>query len=147
MPSTHLSLHYHLVFGTKDRHPFLTEEVRNRIHAYLGGTVRGLGGVAISVGGTADHVHLLVGLKATHRLSDFMRELKHESSQWIHEELGLSKFAWQEGYGAFSVSRSDIDRVTQYIQNQEEHHRTRSFQEEYLEFLREAGIDFDPKYL
>ena len=147
MPSTHLSLHYHLVFGTKDRHPFLTHEYRDRVHAYLGGTVRGLGGVAITVGGTADHVHLLAGLKATHRLSDFMRELKHESSQWIHEELKLSKFAWQEGYGAFSVSRSDIDRVTQYIQNQEEHHRTRSFQEEYLEFLREAGIDFDPKYL
>jgi REP element-mobilizing transposase RayT len=97
MPSTYLSLHFHLVFSTKRREATLAPEWRSRLHDYLGGTVRGLGGYSDRVGGVADHVHLLVGLKATHCLADFMRELKKASSAWVHEEMGLRSFAWQEG--------------------------------------------------
>ena len=93
MASTHLSLHYHLIFGTKNREHFIDPQWRSRLHEYLGGTVSGLGGFPQGVGGVADHVHLLVGLKATHCLADFMRELKKVSSVWVHEQIGLATFA------------------------------------------------------
>ena len=147
MPSTHLSLHYHLVFSTKDRVVLIAPPWRDRLHAFLGGAVKQLGGVPESVGGVADHVHLLVGLKATHCLADVMREIKAVSSRWVHEEIGVKHFAWQEGYGAFTVSAPQREAVREYIANQEEHHRTRTFQEEYREFLERAGVDFDEKYL
>ena len=104
MASTYLSLHYHIVFSTKDRKPSIVSEWRSRLHQYLGGEVKGLGGVAQAIGGVADHVHLLVGLKATHCLADFMRELKKGASAWIHTEIQARDFAWQEGYAAFTVS-------------------------------------------
>ena len=147
MPSTYLSLHYHIVFGTKDRVPFINPEWRDRLHEYLGGTVRGLGGFPEGVGGVADHVHLLVGLKATHCLADFMRELKKASSVWVHDEIRLDSFAWQEGYAAFTVSATARDAVKTYIANQEEHHRVKSFREELIEMLERAGVEYDPKYL
>ena len=117
MPSTFLALHYHIVFSTKDRAPWLDAAWRGRLHEYLGGTVHGLGGFAQGVGGVADHVHLLVGLKATHCLADFMRELKKASSVWVHEEIKLGAFAWQEGYGAFTVSPTARANVRRYIAN------------------------------
>ncbi len=147
MPSTYLSLHYHLIFSTKDRQCLIADDWRDRLHAYLGGAVRACGGIAESVGGTADHVHLLVGLRATHRLADVLREIKASSSEWIHQNIRVSAFAWQEGYGAFTVSASQVAAVKIYIARQEEHHRRRTFQEEYLEFLRQSGIEFDEKYL
>ena len=125
MSSTYLSLHYHLVFSTKNREALLAPEWRARLHDYLGGTVRGLGGFPEGIGGVADHVHLLVGLKATHCLSDFMRELKKASSTWVHEEIGMRAFAWQEGYAAFTVSVTAREGVKHYIANQEEHHRAK----------------------
>ena len=96
MASTFLSLYYHLTFSTKHREPLIAAEWRPRLHQYLGGTINGLGGVSQIVGGVADHVHLLVGLKATHCLADVMRELKKASSIWVHEQIGLHEFAWQE---------------------------------------------------
>ena len=147
MPSTHTSLHYHLIFSTKGRVPSIEPTLRARIHAYLGGVIRGTSGVALDVGGTADHVHLVVGLKPTHTLADIVRVLKGDSSKWIHDELGLKDFAWQEGYGAFTVSKSDVDAVRRYVQDQEEHHRKRSFQDEYRALLEKHGIDFDERYL
>jgi len=99
------------------------------------------------VGGVSDHVHLMVGLRATHCLSDVMRELKSVSSRWVHETPGLSRFAWQEGYGAFTVSQSQSVTVRRYIENQEEHHRTRTFREEYLELLQRHGVEFDIRYV
>jgi len=147
MPSTYLSLHYHLVFSTKNREAIIEPEWRARLHDYLGGTIRGLGGFPEGVGGVADHVHLLVGLKATHGLADVMRELKKTSSTWVHEEIGLRAFAWQEGYAAFTVSATARDGVRHYIANQEEHHRAKSFREELIEMLEKAGIEYDPKYL
>jgi REP element-mobilizing transposase RayT len=101
MPSTHLSLHYHLVFSTKNREPSMPADLRGRIHEYLGGTIRGMNGDAHAVGGTSDHIHVFAGLRATHCLADVMRELKSESSGWIHRELRLPSFQWQEGYGGF----------------------------------------------
>jgi REP element-mobilizing transposase RayT len=147
MPSTHLSLHYHLVFSTKERIPSIIDDVRTRVHAYLGGIIRGLDGVPLEVGGTADHVHLLIGLKATHCLADVLRDLKGDSSKWIHSELRLPHFAWQEGYGAFTVSRSHLDSVREYVRGQEEHHRRHSFQDEYRAFLEKHEIEFDARYL
>jgi putative transposase len=147
MPSTYLSLHFHLVFSTKSRQATIAPEWRSRLHDYLGGTVRGLGGYSERVGGVADHIHLLVGLKATHCLADFMRELKKASSAWVHEEIGLRSFAWQEGYAAFTVSATAHKAVQHYIDSQEDHHRVKSFREELIEMLNKAGIEYDPKYL
>lgn len=120
---------------------------RADLHAYLGGIIRTADGIAESVGGVSDHVHLLIGLRATHRLADVLRELKAVSSGWVHDEIGLGSFAWQEGYGAFTVSASQRAAVRRYIQRQEERHRTRSFREEYLELLRRSGVEFDERYI
>jgi REP element-mobilizing transposase RayT len=147
MPSTFLSLHYHLVFSTRERKPQIVPALRTRLHEYLGGTVKGLGGHSRMVGGTNDHVHLLVDLRATHVLADFMRELKRSSSTWVHDEIGAKDFAWQEGYAAFSVSASALDDVQRYIENQEEHHRERSFREELKIMLLKSGVPFEEKYL
>ena len=147
MPTTHLSLHYHVVFSTKERRAFIDEPWRERLHAYLGGALRTAGGVAGAVGGVADHVHLLMGLRATHRLADVVREIKSASSQWVHQDIKQALFSWQDGYGAFTVSPSQLDAVKHYIANQAEHHRKRSFQEEYLDMLAKSGVEFDEKYL
>ena len=147
MASTYLSLHYHLVFGTKNREPFIAAEWRPRLHEYLGGTISGLGGFPQGVGGVADHVHLLIALKATHCLADVLRELKKASSVWVHEQIGLPAFAWQEGYAAFTVGAPARQEVQKYIANQEQHHRRKSFREELIEMLARAGIEYDPQYL
>jgi REP element-mobilizing transposase RayT len=147
MGSTHLSLHIHLIFGTKDHRPTIAKEWRSRLHAYMGGILSSLDAVPEIIGGVEDPIHILMGLHATERLADIMRELKSASSRWVHEEIDLQDFAWQEGHGAFTVSASQRDAVRKYIEGQEEHHRTRTFREEYLEFLRRTGIDFDPRYV
>jgi len=147
MASTHLSLHYHIVFATKDRQRLIEPSWQPRLHDYLGGTIRGLDGHPHRIGGVADHVHILAGLRATRPLADIVREIKRCSSLWIHEELRLSSFAWQSGYSAFTVSANARDAVMRYIENQEEHHRTRSFRDELVEFLTRAGVEYDPRYL
>lgn len=145
--STYLSLHYHAVFSTKNRVPCLDATWRNRLFDYLGGSVRGLGGFPQSTGGWNDHVHLLFGLKATHCLSDLMREVKKASSVWISEEIGLKSFTWQEGYAAFTVGYRERDIIKHYIATQEEHHRKKTYTEEVEALLKEAGVEYDPKYL
>ena len=147
MSSTHLSLHYHLVFSTKNREPVIPAEIRHRIHEYLSGIIRGMDGFPHAVGGTADHVHVFAGMRATHCLADVMRELKSESSLWIHRELRLPSFRWQEGYGAFTVSAGHIGAVKRYVLHQEEHHRSRSFQEEYVMMLKRGLVEHDDRYL
>ena len=147
MSSTHLSLHYHIVFSTKDREPWFAPNCRSRVHEYLGGILRNLNGVPHAVGGTGDHVHVLTGLTATHRLADIMREVKSDSSAWIHRELALAGFAWQEGYGGFTVGASDLERVRAYVLRQEEHHRTTTFQEEYVAMLQRGLVEYDDRYL
>ena len=146
MPSTYTSLHYHIVFGTKNRISSIHPIWRKRLHSYLAGTIKGLGGFPQEINGISDHVHLLIGLRATHRLCDVVRETKKASSEWIHHEIGCKPFSWQEGYAAFSVGARDRKSVRVYIANQEAHHRVKSFREELLELLKDAEITFDPKY-
>ena len=147
MASTYLSLHYHVVFSTKNRLPSLPEKIIPRLHDYLGGTVEGLGGFSQGVGGVSDHVHLLFGLKATACLSDFMRELKKASSVWMATEGGSPGFEWQKGYAAFTVSATSRAAVAEYIANQAEHHRKRSFREELQSMLEKAEIRYDVRFL
>jgi len=147
MPATHLSLHYHLVFSTKNRVPWIATDWRADLHAYLGGIVSGIRGVPLAVGGIEDHVHLLVGLRATHRLDYVLRDIKADSSGWVHKVVGQKKFAWQSGYLGLTVSPSQIERVKHYILNQEKHHRRQSFQEEYLELLRLSAVEYDERYV
>ncbi len=147
MPSTFLSLNYHVVFSTKDRAPTISAEWAERLHEYLGGTIKGLGGVSLQIGGIEDHVHLLIGLKATHCLSDVMRELKRSSSIWVHDTFGDDRFFWQEGYAAFTMSPSACGNVRRYISNQREHHQRRSFREALVELLQRAAIEFEDRYL
>ena len=147
MSSTHLSLHIHVIFGTKYQRPLIASEWRPRLHAFLGGSIRTLNAFPEAVGGAADHVHVLMGLRATHCLADLVRDLKRASSAWVHETIGDSAFQWQDGYGAFSVSASLLPTVKSYIARQEEHHRKKTFKEEYLEFLKRSGAEFDERYL
>ena len=145
--STYLSLHYHLIFSTRDREDLIVEAIRKPMRDYLAGTVLGLKGHCRAVGGMADHVHLLVGLGATHTLSDFVRELKKASSKWAREQDSSFRFAWQEGYAAFTVSASGAAEVHRYIANQEEHHRMRSFRDELKMMLEKSGVAYDERYL
>jgi REP-associated tyrosine transposase len=101
----------------------------------------------VAIGGTADHVHLLIGMKSSHRIDYLVRDIKAHSSEWIHRALGKRTFQWQKGYGAFSVSPSNIERVRRYVLTQEEHHRRVTFQVEYLRLLKESGVDYDELYL
>ncbi len=145
--STYYSIHLHVVFSTKHRRPFITADWIDRLHAYLGGILTGLDVVPVQISGVADHVHLLLGIKTTHRVSDVIRDLKKSSTAWVHEEIGLATFSWQDGYAAISVSPNACDQVKRYIANQAEHHRTRTFREELEDILRRAGISFQPEHL
>lgn len=148
MSSTYLSLHYHIVFSTKGRMPLIQTSWRHNLHEYLGGVIKGLGGFPEKIGGVEDHVHVLVGLKSTHCLADFVRELKKASTSWIQEETKLGdQFTWQGGYAAFTVSATSLEAVRDYIAKQEEHHRVKSFREEFVAMLEKAGISYDTKYL
>ena len=145
MATTYLSLNYHIVTATKDRRPWIAPSWRPRFHEYLGGTSRGLEAVPLAIGGVADHVHLLIGLRATHRLSDFVRELKKAGVCWAVRH-GDPAFQWQQSYAAFTVGTSQLEAVRAYVLNQEHHHAQRSSAEELQDFLRRAGVSYDPKY-
>ena len=146
MGSTYYSLHYHWVCSTKERRRFIKPEWRDRLHEYFGGTVRGLDGIALKVGGVEDHIHALIGLKPVHCLSDFSRELKKATSVWAAANQDR-EFAWQEGYSVFAVSVSLMEKVSHYIEHQEEHHRERTFEEELKQLLEKHSVKYDPKYL
>jgi putative transposase len=145
MPHSYTSLLYHIVFSTKERYPFLNLDVRARVHDYLGGAVRSEGGTSLIVNGVADHVHILARLRQDKAVADVLRD---NSSGWIHDHFpGLSKFAWQGGYAAFTVSKSQIQVVQRYIANQEAHHQKVTFQEELIALLKAHEIEFDERYL
>jgi putative transposase len=148
MSHSHTNLLYHFVFSTKERRPFLHAEIRPRVFEYLGGAIRGEGGIALLVGGMPDHVHILCKLRQDKAVAEVMRDVKANSSGWIHRTFPeLRDFAWQAGYGAFTVSQSQVERVRLYIANQEEHHRKYSFQEEFIRLLKAHGIEYDERYL
>jgi len=147
MANTYTALYYHLVFSTKNREPWIRHEIEDRIWAYLGGIARRNEMTAIRVGGMPDHVHILTSIPKTLSVSKALQLLKGGSSIWVHETFPeFHRFGWQDGYGAFTVSQSQIDAVAAYIVNQREHHRKKTFQEEYRDFLREHGIAFDEQY-
>jgi REP element-mobilizing transposase RayT len=147
MAHTLTNLLFHVIFGTKDRVPSIDDDVRGSLHAYIGGIVRESNGIAIVVNGTADHLHALIKLPPTLAISDAMRVVKTNSSKWMHEEKRRMKFAWQSGYAAFTVSESGARAVRAYIDHQEEHHRKKTFAEEYIEFLEKNHIPYDPRYV
>jgi putative transposase len=147
MPSTHTSLHYHVIFSTKNREPWINAEWENDLFGYMGGCVRTLGAVPEKVGGTDDHVHLLVGMKPTICLSDFVEKLKPPTSDWVSRQMRIPRFKWQIGYGGFTVSPTQRPAVVKYIERQRAHHRRKSFKEEYIEFLRRYGVEFKEQYL
>jgi putative transposase len=141
------SLH-HCVFATKGREPWLTPNIRERLWPYLGGIARENDMKTLAIGGVADHVHILLSLSATMSVSKAMQLLKGNSSKWIHEMFPrLRSFAWQEGYGAFSIGVSGIEETRLYISNQEEHHRTRTYREEVITFLERHRLPFDDAML
>lgn len=149
MTHTFTHLVTHIVFGTKNRAPLIKDNIKDDLHSYLGGIVRELGGDAILTNGMPDHVHMLVSTPPTLAIADVARVVKANSSRWVHEKWPgeLRTFIWQQGYGAFSVSRSAIPDVERYIANQEEHHRKVSFQEEFLALIKRHGIEYDERYL
>jgi REP element-mobilizing transposase RayT len=148
MAHTFTNLLTHIIFSTKERAPLIGAELKPELHAYLGGMLREIKGKAYSINGTADHVHLLVSLPPTLALSDAMKLVKANSSRWVSDKWSSRKdFGWQIGYGAFSVSKSNVSPVIRYIENQEEDHRKVTFKEEFLEFLSKHGIEYDERYI
>jgi putative transposase len=147
MSHTHSCLLYHLVFNTKRREPWLEPNIRTQVFSYLAGILQEMDGAPILINGVSDHVHILTGLRSRHCLADVLRDLKSSSSRWFQETFKRTAFAWQEGYGAFTVSPNQKDSAIAYIRNQEEHHRETSFQAEYLRMLKLAEIEYDPKFV
>lgn len=148
MANTYSSLFFHVVFSTKNRKKWVHADIEDRVWAYIGGVARHYKIVAIQVGGTEDHIHVLVMTKPIHAPSDIAKWLKADSSKWIHNEFkNMSTFGWQDGYGVFSVSKSNVPRVVEYIQNQREHHEKESFEDEYVRLMKLHEVDYDPQYL
>ena len=148
MANTYLSLHYHVVFSTKNRELWIGQDCEQRIWSYLGGIGRENDIKAVQIGGIENHVHLLLGVPAVLAISKAVQLIKGGSSKWIKDTLpGLTRFAWQDGYAAFTVSKSGIPEVERYIRSQREHHRLRSFEDEYRMLLDRHGIQYNERYM
>lgn len=146
MPHTYTNLLYHIVFSTKERRPFIRPEFETRLYEYVGGTIRGIGGTCLEIGGIEDHIHLIVKLKPTINVSNFLEKLKPSVTSWARP-IVHPQFEWQDGYGAFSIGESQIPGVSRYIRNQQEHHKNQTFEDEFKAMLNAAEIDFDERYL
>lgn len=148
MGNSYISSYFHCVFSTKKHNKWLNDAVQAQLFPYLGGIARDRGFKLLKAGGVEDHLHLLVSLPATTNIAQAIQYLKGGSSKWIHDTFPkLKDFSWQEGYGAFSIGVSQIDKTISYIGNQVEHHRKKSFREELIEILDLHGISFEDKYL
>ena len=148
MANSYTSLFGHIIFSTHNREPLLKSEWRERLFAYMGGIARENKIKAVSIGGVTDHAHMLLLIPANIPIAKAVQLVKGGSSKWLHENnASLKNFAWQEGYGAFSIRASQVPEVAAYIAGQEEHHRIKSFQEEYLSFLKEYNVDYDERYI
>jgi putative transposase len=148
MPQSYASLNCHVIFSTKNRAPLIDTAFQPSLFAYMGGVLKDIDCVLMAAGGMPDHVHLLVSMSREIAVAPMVRTIKANSSKWVHETFSQrSDFAWQAGYGAFSVSHSNLDAVRAYLQNQAEHHRVRTFQEEFVEFLRKHEVEYDERYL
>jgi len=148
MPQSFSDLNVHIVFSTKDRVAEIDGEIQGRVWEYIGGILRGESCRLLAAGGMADHVHLLVSLSRDISVADAVRVVKANSSKWVHETFPeRGGFAWQAGYAAFSVSRSNVEQVVQYIHGQAEHHDARDFKEELIAFLKRHGVAYDERYI
>lgn len=148
MAHTYTALLTHIIFSTKDRAPSLEPDMRDDVEKYITGVARNFHVKTIAINAVSDHIHMLVQIPAATAIADIVGKLKANTSRFIHEKWpGRSRFEWQQGYGAFSVSRSGVHGVVRYIANQEEHHRKRTFQDEYLEFLARYEIEYDERHL
>ena len=148
MPQSFGALYFHFIFSTKHRLPMITPELQPRLYQYIGGILVPRKCSLLAAGGIADHIHLLASLSRETCVSDTIRDIKSLSSGWVHETFAHSQeFAWQAGYAAYSVSYSNIESVRTYIGSQAEHHRRKTFQEEYLEFLKCHDMEYDERYI
>ena len=145
MSSTLANLTYHIVFSTKYHEPFITPDLQDELYAFIGGVVRNKRGMAIRIGGITDHIHLVLRLRPDIALSDMVRMVKANSSKWVNERGNNEggRFAWQAGYGAITVSPSQLPALNSYVERQEEHHRVQSFQEEYVAILKKHGVEYE----
>ncbi len=148
MANTYTQIHIQLVSAVQNRQSLISREWKDDLYRYITGIVQNNQHKVLVINGMPDHVHLLVGLRPVQSLSQLAREIKGWSSRWVNEKkLVKGRFEWQEGYGAFSCGKSQVDAVVRYIQQQEEHHRTQTFREEYLAFLELFGVEYDEKYI
>lgn len=148
MANTYTNLLYHIVFSTKNRRPLIREDMREDLYSYIGGIVRGERGTLLEIGDMPDHLHILTSFKADTAVATMLRRIKANSSGWVNKRPGSrTRFAWQTGYAAFTVSQSQVVKVRRYIQNQPRHHRRKTFKEEFIELLRKHNVDFDEQYL
>ena len=148
MANTFTSLHYHVIFSTKHREPWIARDQEERLWAYLGGIARQHQFKPLWIGGMEDHIHILLGLPPTVSMCEALKSIKGGSSGWVKENLpGCGGFGWQDGYAAFAVSKSQLGEVEDYIRRQREHHRFKTFQEEYRAFLDRHEIAYDEQYL
>jgi len=148
MANTYTQLYYHVIFAVQGRTNLISSLWKTELYKYISGTIANKNQKLMCINGVSDHVHILIGLKPDARLSDVVRDIKANSSRFINEKKWIKgKFEWQKGFGAFTVGYSQIDQVINYINNQESHHHTKSFSEEYIKFLNEAYIDYKHEYL
>ena len=148
MAGTYSQIYIQVVFAVKGRQYLISREWKDELHKYISGIIKAKGQHPIIVNGMPDHIHVFFGLRPVMSISDLVRDIKNNSSKFINERGWVrGRFSWQEGYGAFSYSHSQVDRVFNYILNQEEHHRKRTFKEEYTQFLEEYGVSFEPRYV
>jgi putative transposase len=148
MANTYSQIHIHAMFSVQNRFNIITHEWEDELYKYITGIVHQNKNRLLAIGGMPDHIHLLIGLRPTQSISEIMQIVKANSSKWINERQFIkTKFSWQEGFGAFSHSKSDLPRVIRYVNSQEEHHKIRTFKEEYLDLLKEFDVAFDERYI
>ncbi len=148
MANTYTQIHIHFVFAVKFRNGIILPEWKETLYKYIAGIIQNNDHKLLAINGMPDHIHILIGVRPNQSISDLMKAIKQNSSLWINDnKLSRCHFEWQEGYGAFSYSKSQLDNVIHYIQNQELHHQKKSFREEYLDFLQKFEIDHDEKFI
>jgi putative transposase len=148
MADTYTQIHLHVIFAVRYRQGLIQSHWQNSLYRYITGIVQQYGHKVLAINGMPDHVHLFFGMRPTQSLSELMKQVKGSSAKWINENrLSVGRFGWQEGYGAFSYSRSQTEAVVKYINQQQEHHRHRSFRDEYLELLRKFEVDFKEQFV
>jgi putative transposase len=148
MANTYTKLHNHIIFTVQNRGCLIKQEWKNELYKYITGIIQNHNHKLLAINGMSDHVHILIGMRPTQSVSELVQDIKGDSSKWINGSKFIKGyFSWQEGFGAFSYSKSDVESVISYIANQEEHHKKKSFIEEYREFLIKFNVDFDDRYI